>query len=66
MEFETNVLEKIGFAGRPFDIFRAFNVVPFVKSEYEDFYCLACLAESLYACDSETEMEDDVRQSPYA
>ena len=58
MEPDPAVLEKIGFAGRAFHIFRAFDVVPFGNSEYEDFFCLACLAASLYDYDRETEIED--------
>lgn len=38
IELEPAVLEKIGFAGRAFDIFRAFDVIPFGKSKYEDFF----------------------------
>lgn len=58
VELDPAVLEKIGFAGRAFHIFRAFDVVPFGNCEFEDYFCLACLAASLYAYDSEIEVED--------
>lgn len=58
IELEPAVLEKIGFASRAFDIFRAFDVIPFGKSKYEDFFCLACLAASLVSGDKETEIEN--------
>lgn len=58
IDFSSVILEKIGVACRAFHVFRSFNVVPFGNSEYEDFFCLACLAASLCACDSETEVED--------
>ncbi len=57
-KLDADVLEKIGFASRAFYVFRSFDVVPFGNCEFEDYFCLACLAASLYACDRETEVKD--------
>ena len=58
VELDPAVLEKIGFAGRAFHIFRAFDVVPFGDCEFEDYFCLACLAASLDSCGREMEIEN--------
>ena len=42
VELDPAVLEKIGFAGRAFHIFRAFDVVPFGNCEFEDYF-LPCV-----------------------
>ena len=57
VELDPAVLEKIGFAGRAFYVFRSFDVVPFGDCEYEDYFCLACLTASLSSCGSQMEIE---------
>ena len=56
-ELNADVLEKIGFAGRAFYVFRSFDVVPFGDCEYEDYFCLACLTASLSSRGSQMEIE---------
>jgi hypothetical protein len=58
LELDPSILEKIGFAVRAFHVFRTFDVVPFGDCEFEDFFCLACLAASLMAGDRDAEIEN--------